>query len=135
LTKWQASFISIYDYLYIMSHVNLWSKFCSGSIKFLAPPLPMFVGHSTNHYLKHVLHWRPWDKLVPIKKLQINYLLLKLYLNLWPIFHFLPSSSLLLFPFKFLLPYWRNKLIWCLHTWQSKVVLYYILLHHLPSIM
>jgi len=39
LTKWRASFISIYDYLYIMSHVNLWSKFCACSTKFLAPPL------------------------------------------------------------------------------------------------
>jgi hypothetical protein len=39
LTKWQVSNISIYDYLYIMSHVNLRLNFCPGSLVFLAPPL------------------------------------------------------------------------------------------------
>jgi len=39
LTKWRVSSISIYDYLYIISHMNLRSKFCLGSTKFLAPPL------------------------------------------------------------------------------------------------
>ena len=38
-TKWRAYFISIYDYLYVMSHVYLRSKFYPCSIKFLAPPL------------------------------------------------------------------------------------------------
>jgi len=35
-------FILIYDYLYIMSHVNLRSNFFPSSIKLLAPP--MFMG-------------------------------------------------------------------------------------------
>jgi hypothetical protein len=33
----------IYDYLYIMSHVNLLLKFCPGSIKILAPPLFVYI--------------------------------------------------------------------------------------------
>jgi len=49
-TKWRASFISIYDHLYIMSHVNLRSKLCPGSIKFLAPPLQLtfLKSHATH---------------------------------------------------------------------------------------
>jgi hypothetical protein len=39
VTKRRASFILIYDYLYIMSHVNLRLKFCPDSLKFIAPPL------------------------------------------------------------------------------------------------
>jgi len=39
LTKSRVSFILIYKYLHIMSHVNLRSKFCSDSKKFLTPPL------------------------------------------------------------------------------------------------
>jgi hypothetical protein len=42
-TKWRAYFISIYDYLYIMSHLNLRLKFCPSSINFLAPPLSLYV--------------------------------------------------------------------------------------------
>jgi len=46
-TKWRVSFISIYYYLYITSHVNLRSKFCPGSIKFL--PLHIECEH---HFLQ-----------------------------------------------------------------------------------
>ena len=38
-TKWRASLILIFDYLYILCHINLRSKFFPGSIKYLAPPL------------------------------------------------------------------------------------------------
>jgi hypothetical protein len=57
LTKWRASFILIYDYLYIMSHMNLRLKFCTGSIKFLAPPLDLSISWTER---KKKLFFTPW---------------------------------------------------------------------------
>jgi len=59
LTKWRASFISIYNYLYIMSHVNLRLIFFPFSIKLLAFPYIYMLQNiilSLEITLRHVPH-------------------------------------------------------------------------------
>jgi hypothetical protein len=50
LKKSRTSFILIYDYLYITSHVNLWLKFCPDSIKFSNSATVHWYNHNLNMY-------------------------------------------------------------------------------------
>lgn len=75
-TKWQAYFILIYDYLDIMSHVNLRSKFCPGLIKFLASPLV-----SSLNFCRESIHQKQGWKLFWIRRFWFALVLVTCYSN------------------------------------------------------